>query len=107
VVVAGENRDEIGLLLFVGSRARGEFEADDALRAAIAALLERYNTGAGGSSQHATRARLEFDQLSAADGEITDKGSVNQRRVLTRRAAEVDRLFTDPPNDDTIVMPPP
>ncbi len=107
VVVAGENRDEIGLLLFVGSRARGQFDSDAALRAAVTALLQRYNAAAGGSSQHAARALLEFDQLSAADGEITDKGSVNQRRVLTRRADAVERLFADPPEPETIVMPAP
>jgi feruloyl-CoA synthase len=107
VVVAGENLDEIGLLLFVGSRARGEFDGDDALRAAVAALLERYNAAAGGSSQHAARALLAFDQLSAADGEITDKGSVNQRRVLARRADAVERLFAEPTAPDTIVMPAP
>ena len=104
VVVAGENGDAVGLLLFVGSRARAEFETDDALRAATAALLERYNAAAGGSSHRAARALLAFDQLSPADGEITDKGSVNQRRVLTRRAGEVKRLFADPPGSDTIVM---
>ena len=27
-------------------------------------------------------------------GEITDKGYINQRAVLSRRAAEVDRLYT-------------
>ena len=107
VVVTGENRDQIGLLLFVGSRARGEFGSDDALREAIRERVERYNAAAGGSSQHAARALLEFDQLSAADGEVTDKGSVNQRRVLTRRAGAVERLFTDPAARDTIVMPPP
>jgi feruloyl-CoA synthase len=104
VVVAGESRDEVGLLLFVGPRARGEYEDDDALRAAVTALLARYNFAAGGSSHRAARALLAFDQLSAADGEITDKGSVNQRRVLARRAAEVERLFADPPGTDTIVM---
>ena len=30
-------------------------------------------------------------------GEITDKGYVNQRRVLARRAALVDLLYADPP----------
>jgi feruloyl-CoA synthase len=104
VVVAGETRDEIGLLLFVGSRARSEFDDDDALRAAVATLVARYNAAAGGSSQRAACALLAFDQLSPADGEITDKGSVNQRRVLDRRAAEIERMFADPPPEDAIVM---
>jgi feruloyl-CoA synthase len=107
VVVAGETRDEIGLLLLVGSRARTEFDDDDALRAAVATLLARYNAAVGGSSHHVARALLAFDQLSPADGEITDKGSVNQRRVLTRRAGEVERMFAEPPPADAIVMPQP
>jgi feruloyl-CoA synthase len=35
-------------------------------------------------------------------GEITDKGYVNQRAVLERRAAEVARLYADPPDPDVI-----
>jgi feruloyl-CoA synthase len=39
---------------------------------------------------------------SADAGEITDKGYVNQRAVLARRAAEVDRLHARP--DDPRVI---
>ena len=31
-------------------------------------------------------------------GEITDKGSINQRAVLERRANLVEELYTDPPS---------
>jgi feruloyl-CoA synthase len=34
--------------------------------------------------------------------EATDKGSVNQRAVLTRRAELVEKLYTDAPTDDVI-----
>jgi feruloyl-CoA synthase len=34
--------------------------------------------------------------------EITDKGYVNQRAVLERRRALVERLYTDPPAADVI-----
>ena len=50
----------------------------------------------GGSSQTPTRALLLPDGPSAAAGEITDKGYVNQRLVLTRRAAEVEALYAEP-----------
>jgi feruloyl-CoA synthase len=33
---------------------------------------------------------------SLDDGEITDKGYINQRKVLARRAALVDLLYADP-----------
>ena len=97
VVVAGENCDEIGLLLFVGQRARGQFSDEAALRANIAELLAAYNTTAGGSSHRVARFVLEFTPLSPAEGEITDKGSVNQRKVLERRAEAVQRMFSEPP----------
>jgi feruloyl-CoA synthase len=35
-------------------------------------------------------------------GEITDKGYINQRAVLERRAGLVDRLFADPVDADVI-----
>ena len=36
-------------------------------------------------------------------GEITDKGYVNQRAVLERRADAVERLFAEPPDPAVIV----
>jgi feruloyl-CoA synthase len=50
----------------------------------------------GGSSQAPTRALLLPDAPSMAAGEITDKGYINQRLVLQRRAAEVDVLYATP-----------
>ena len=37
-------------------------------------------------------------------GEITDKGYVNQRAVLARRADAVERLYDATPADDVIVI---
>ena len=37
-------------------------------------------------------------------GEITDKGYINQRAVLTRRAALAARLYAEPPDADVIVL---
>ena len=36
-------------------------------------------------------------------GEITDKGSINQRAVLTHRDALVEHLFAG--GDDTVILP--
>jgi feruloyl-CoA synthase len=36
--------------------------------------------------------------------EITDKGYVNQRAVLERRRALVERLYAEPPAPDVIVI---
>ena len=61
-------------------------------------LLHAYNASAAGSSQRVACALIQAEPLSPAEGEITDKGSVNQRRVLERRTAEIERLYagTDP-----------
>ena len=36
-------------------------------------------------------------------GEITDKGYLNQRAILTRRAALVERLYAAAPGDDVVI----
>jgi feruloyl-CoA synthase len=36
-------------------------------------------------------------------GEITDKGYLNQRRCLECRAADVARLYADPPGPEVIL----
>jgi feruloyl-CoA synthase len=41
---------------------------------------------------------------SADAGEITDKGYINQRAVLTRRAAEVQALYAQP-YDGGVITP--
>jgi feruloyl-CoA synthase len=38
--------------------------------------------------------------------EITDKGYINQRAVLERRAEAVERLHADPPPSDVILAAP-
>ena len=104
VVVAGENHDEIGLLFFVSGTMQSASADQCALRIALADVLDAYNTSAGGSSFRIGRAIVVFAPLSAADGEITDKGSVNQRRVLQRRTGIVAQLFADDPAADVIIL---
>jgi feruloyl-CoA synthase len=38
-------------------------------------------------------------------GEVTDKGSINQRAVLTHRQALVDRLHASAADDDFVIVP--
>ncbi len=116
-VIAGHDRDEIGLLVFpslAGCRGLCPHLAADAplaaliaaspLRAALAAALARHNAGAGGSSHRIARALLMEHPPSIDRGEITDKGYINQRAVLTNRAALVERLYDDPPGADVVVV---
>ena len=44
------------------------------------------------------------EPLSLDDGETTDKGYTNQRRVLERRAGAVAQLFTQPPGADVLAL---
>ena len=65
------------------------------VRELIAARLAAHNAGAGSASQ--VRRVLLLDEPPAIDaGEITDKGYVNQRAVLRRRAELVTRLYAEP-----------
>jgi feruloyl-CoA synthase len=46
-----------------------------------------------GSSTAPTRLLILEEPPSIDDNEITDKGYINQRAVLTRRAAQVEELY--------------
>jgi feruloyl-CoA synthase len=102
VVITGHDRSEIGALVFLteAGRAVPHDEMAGYMRAGLRALKDE---GAG-SSQTPTRALLLPDGPSAAAGEITDKGYVNQRLVLTRRAADVEALYATPA-DPRVIRP--
>ena len=70
-------------------------ETRDGLRAKIAAALAAHNREQGGaSSRTVTSALLLTEPPSIDAGEITDKGYINQRAVLTVRAPLVEALFS-------------
>jgi feruloyl-CoA synthase len=75
-----------------------------ALQSHIATRLAAHAAQATGSSQRVTRAVLLTDPLSLDAGEITDKGSVNQRAVLARRAALVEQLYAEAPPPHVIII---
>ncbi len=115
-VVAGHDREEIGLLVFpdpAGCRALGpdlpagaplaDLAGHPVVRDRLAAALAAHNAAHPASSRRIGRALLLADPPSLAAGEITDKGYVNQRAVLARRAHLVERLYADPPDPDLIL----
>lgn len=111
-VIAGHDRDCVAALAWVNhGEARpvcgggdGEVALDDpALRAHLAAVLARLNAEAGSASR-IERLLLLSDPPDLDAGEITDKGYVNQRAVLERRAGQVARLFAEPP-DEAVITP--
>jgi feruloyl-CoA synthase len=107
IVVTGHGGDEVRFLVFpniAACRAQAGLPdgADIAdvtghatIRRAIAQGLARLKAQGGHSSGHATRALLLAEPASVDGGEITDKGYINQRAVLTRRADAVAVLDDD------------
>jgi feruloyl-CoA synthase len=107
IVLTGHDRDSVGFLVFpnlAACRAHSglpdtaelaEVIANTKVREAITEGLKRLKAVGGGSSTYATRALLLAEPPSVDEGEITDKGYINQRAVLTRRAAAVACLQDD------------
>jgi feruloyl-CoA synthase len=105
MVLTGHDRDFIGALIFpslAGCRslcpeAGPDASLDDlirrpAVRDHLAAALRAHNAAAPASSTRIQRALLLAEPPSIDAGEITDKGYINQRAVLTRRAPLVEAL---------------
>jgi feruloyl-CoA synthase len=110
-VIAGQDRDALAAILLPEPEAvarlvpKGEDAATHpALRAELARGLAALAAKATGSSNRVTRAVLLTAPLSLDAGEITDKGSINQRAVLARRAELVAALFADPPPATIITL---
>ena len=91
-VITGHDREEIGLLLFPTPQAKALEPAT--LRNHVHLALRALAAEGAGSSQTPTRALLQDEPPNADAGEITDKGYINQRAVLTRRAADVAALYS-------------
>jgi feruloyl-CoA synthase len=106
VVLTGLNRSEIGVLLLPRAdevrRLAGAACAPDApladvleaapVREAFQRLADHLWREATGSASRIAFLHLLAQPLSIDAGEVTDKGSVNQRAVLAHRAALVDAL---------------
>lgn len=115
-VVTGHGRDEIGLMIFpslagcrrlcpnLDSAPVAELIAQPTVRAAVAQGLARHNAAAGGSSGRIARALFLTEPPSQDAHEITDKGYLNQRAILERRAAWVERLHAEP-RDSAVILP--
>jgi feruloyl-CoA synthase len=111
VVIAGAGRNEIGVLVFPsGEAARklasqaGEGSADAALHEEISMRLTAFAAAATGSSNRVCRAMLLDEPPSLDAGELTDKGSINQRAVLERRSALVAELYAAAPSPRVLTI---
>ena len=114
-VIAGEGREEIGLLIFPSPEGcrrwcsgalpetpLSELICRPEVRKAVQAGLARRNTTNPSTSTRIARVLLMVEPPSIDANEITDKGYINQRAVLERRRDLVEKLYSDDPDVLTI-----
>jgi feruloyl-CoA synthase len=107
VVIAGENRKTLAALVvpdfdrlrtLVGEPVgEAELLSHAKVRTAAARLLAEHADRATGSAARITRMMFIETPLQFDRGEVTDKGSVNQRAVLRERSELVEALYSDDP----------
>ncbi len=120
-IVAGADREFIALLCWLNAAGCQKLVGADlakesapsalpdlarhpAVREHVRRSLAQWNATHPGTSERIARALLLPDAPSIDANEITDKGYINQRLALERRAAEVARLFAAQPDSDVITI---
>ena len=116
-VLAGTNRGEVGALLFPRpdecrnlAGAPPELPMPEVLhhpqvRAFFQSLADRLWRDATGSANRVARIHVLAEPPAIDAGELTDKGSINQRAVLTNRAALVEALYQGGAADPFLIIP--
>ncbi|WP_373049991.1 feruloyl-CoA synthase [Thalassovita aquimarina] len=102
LVITGHDRADLGVLLFPAQPAggaEGDIVTDAALVEEVQERLARLAGTATGSSTRIGKALICAEAPSLKDHEITAKGNLNTRKVLTRRAALVEKLYDDKDGD--------
>lgn len=106
VVIAGHDRNHLAVLLVPNLEACRTLAPElrvgntpaavlhhQAVRNKIQSLLDSFAAQATGNSNRVERAMLLEEPPSLDAGEITDKGSLNQRVILDRRFSLVEELY--------------
>ncbi len=117
-VITGHDRAYLGLLAWINPAAARRvvpysIDADDPAAVAgcdhvIEAVrrgLAAYNAANRGSASRVARVLVLTEPPSLDAGEITDKGYINQRAVLERRAAAVEALYSQTAASGGIAVP--
>lgn len=106
LVLTGEGREEIGALIFLNARACEDWlsqnghdvglgDAHPAIHAHFRSLIYAYNAEQTGSSTRLARFQVQTQPPSPQQGEITEKGYLNQRLILQLRQELVTRLYRE------------
>jgi feruloyl-CoA synthase len=112
-VIAGENREFACALAWlnaaearklIGSEPRpeGDLIVHEIVHRTLAEALARHNATVG-SATRVERLAVMARPADLDNGEITDKGYVNQRRVLSQRSAIVELLYAQPAPEGVVV----
>ena len=116
-VITGLNRNEVGALVFPrldDCRRLSGLPADASpsqilqhpcVRTFFQTMLDRLQQGTTGSASRVAWLHVMAAPPSLDLGEVTDKGSINQRAVLTHRAALVQRLHEAGDADGEVLRP--
>jgi feruloyl-CoA synthase len=102
VVIVGENRSALGALLLLSDK--GAAMAEAALRTALGEKLAQAAKSATGSAARVRRAVVLQDAPSFDRGEVTEKGSLNQRAMRSNNEELIERLYADDPDPDVITV---
>ena len=113
-VISGENRPFVGLLAWLNAAGCHKFVGcdhplpalarDPAVRGHVGRAVAKWNAEHQGSSERIARVLLLADAPSIDANEITDKGYINQRLALERRATDVERLYAAHADADVIIV---
>jgi feruloyl-CoA synthase len=111
VIITGHDRNFLGMMLvpnleacrtlasgLPGGAAPVDILRHESVFAKFTALLRSFAAQATGNSNRVERAVLLDEPPSLDAGEITDKGSLNQRVILDRRAALVEEIHAPLPS---------
>jgi feruloyl-CoA synthase len=115
-IVAGADREFVVLLCWLNAAgcqkligegapvALPELTKHPTVREHVRRSLAQWNASHPGSSEKIARVLLLPDAPSIDANEITDKGYINQRLALERRAGDVAPLFAAQPDADVIAI---
>jgi feruloyl-CoA synthase len=107
LVIAAPDGPWLGALVWLDEAACAQAGGPEVWRPALSRLLAAFNgrpaARMGGSSTRIKRLLPLCSPPSVDTGEVTDKRSINARRVLECRASDVARLYAEPADASAIV----
>jgi len=117
VIITGHDRDQIGAMVLLDeNRVRAlcsdlapgtplsELATHPKLIGVLRDVLARSQAEATGSASRITRLFVLTEPPTIDRGELTDKGSINQRAVLDNRNALVERMYAPAADRDPAVI---